>query len=309
MTTAVAIDAVLRNALIAGGLAVALGFSAQFRKAQAALPLVFLAACAGLTYYKMLDRSWALESLQSDADWRVGAPLVGWMVVSGLGLVRLSGWPATVAVAAVLGDRFAALGLVAGEADPARRARLVLAASGASLVGFTGGPASLVLGWGGWQTALLGLVLAAVGWAGAPLARVVREAGRPASAVLAGVAGVSAIGVGWVVMVGGTAEQLSLALEQAPLLLPRAWRAVCAVAAVSLGAVVDEGGAAMIARATLDRGLDLASTVPADLLRAGIAVGGGLPLLLLTRSRLRTGLPLWLLQVVLVVLWAQWGVA
>ncbi len=308
MIPAVTIDPAVRNALIAGGLALAFGFTAQVRKAHAALPLVFLAACAVLTYFKMLDRSWALESLQLDADWRVGAPLVGWMVVSGLGLVRISGWPATVAVAAVLGDRFAALGLVAGEADPKRRARLVLAASGASLVGFTGGPASLVLGWGGWRTVLLGLVLAAVGWAGAPLAKVVREGGRPASAVLAGVAGVSAILVGWVVMVGGTAELLSLGLEQAPLVLPRAWRAVCAFGAVLLGVLVDEGGAAMIARATLDRGLDLLTTVPTDLLRAGIAVGGGLPLLVLTRSRLRTGVPLWLLQVVIVVIWAQWGV-
>ena len=205
-------------------------------------------------------------------------------------------------------DRFTALGLVAGEPDPARRARLVLAASGASLIGLTGGPASLVLGWGGWRTAVLGLVLATVGWVGAPVASMVREGGKPATAVLAGVAGAAAVLTAWVMIVGGTAEQLSLAVEQAPMLLPRAWRAVSCAGGIVLGLVLDEGAGAMIAKATLDRGLDIMTNVPKDVIRAGLAVGGGLPLLFLTGSRLRVGVPLWVGQVLIVLAWAQWGV-
>ncbi len=309
MTPEVLISEAIRNAVLAGVLGLGLGFLGHFRGVYRFLPLAFLAVCGVLTYYKMLDRAWALESLRLDADWVTGARLIGWMMVSGLGLVRLTGWPATVAVGAILGDRFAALGLVSGEPDPARRARLVLAASGASLLGLTGGPAVLVLGWGGWRTVALGLVLATVGWVGAPVANVVREAGKPATALLAGLAGATAVAAAWVMIVGGTAEQLALGLEQVPLFLPRAWRAVVCFAGILLGVLSDEGTGAMLARATLDRGLDLMTNVPKDVIRAGLAVGGGLPLLFLTRSRLRVGIPLWALQVVLVILWAQWGVA
>lgn len=309
MNPEVAFDEALRNALIAAALGLSLGFAAHFRRLHRFLPLVFLAACGVLTYFKMLDRAWALESLRLDADWVVGAQLIGWMMVSGLGLVRLSGWPATLAVAAVLGGRFAALGLVAGEADPRRRARLVLAASGASLIGLTGGPASLVLGWGGWRTVALGLVLATVGWVGAPLANVVREAGKPATAVLAGVAGASAVLAAWVMTVGGTAEQMSFGIEQAPLYLPRAWRAVDCFGALLVGVIADQGAGAMLMHAVLDRGLDVMTNVPRDVIRAGLAVGGGLPLLFLTGSRLSVGIPLWIGQVLIVLCWAQWGVA
>ncbi len=302
------IDEGLRNVLVAGAIALVLGFAAHFRRLQVFLPFLFLAGCGVLTSLKMLDRSWALDSLQMDADWRAGVPLVGWMVVSGLGLIRLTGWPATVAISAVLGDRFVALGLVAGEADPARRARLVLAASGASLLGLTGSPATLVLGWGGWRTMGLGVVLAMVGWVGAPIAQAVRQPGKPATAILAGVAGVFAILTAWTLMVGGTAEALATTVEQAPLFLPRTWRAVVGVGGALIGAVVDEGVGAMVLRAVFDRGLDVMSRVPLDVARAGLAVGGGLPLLILTKSRLRVGLPLWIGQVIILVVWAQWFV-
>ena len=298
----------VRNAVVAGVLAWLLAFAVLFRWSHRYLPFLFLGCCAVLRYLHMLDRSWALESLKMDADWAVGLPLVGWMIVSGLGLVRLSGWPLTVAIAAVLGDRFAAIGLVSGEADPARRARLVLAASGASLLGLTGGPAVLVLGWGGWRTVALALVLAGVGWVGAPVASMVREAGKPATAVLAGVAGAMAVLAAWMLMVGGTAEYLALAVERLPLLLPRAWRMALAGFAVLMGGVGDEGAGAMVLRAAFDRSLEVMTRVPLDVMRAGLAVGGGLPLLFLTGSRLRTGLPLWCVQVAIVLVWAQWFV-
>lgn len=298
----------VRNAAVAGCLAALLGIAVLFRPFHRFLPFFFLTCCAALRYLEMLDRSWALESLKMDADWVVGVQLVGWMIVSGLGLVRLSGWPLTVAVAAVLGDRFAAIGLVSGEADPARRARLVLAASGASLIGLTGGPAVLVLGWGGWNTVALALVLAAVGWVGAPVASMVREAGKPATALLAGIAGATAVLAAWVLMVGGTAEYMAVAVEQVPLLLPRAWRMFLTGFAVLMGSVADEGAGAMALRATFDRSLEVMTRVPLDVMRAGLAVGGGLPLLFLTGSRLRTGLPLWGLQVTIVLIWAQWFV-
>lgn len=301
-------DEAARNALIAGGIALVLGVAAQFRRLHAALPFLFLAACALLTHFKMLDRSWALESLRFDGDWWIGAQLIGWMAISGLGLIRLTGWPATIAVAAVLGDRFAALGLVGGEPDPARRARLVLAASGASLIGLTGSPATLVLGWGGWRTVGLGVLLALVGWVGAPVAVMVREGGKPSTAVLAGIAGVSGVLGAWVLMVGGTAEMLAQGVEQAPFYLPRAWRLACAAGGVLVGAVVDEGLGAMAMKAVFDRGLDLMTDVPLDVVRAGLAVGGGLPLLVLTKSRLRVGIPLWIGQVIILLAWAQWFV-
>lgn len=285
-----------------------LGVAAQFRRLHATLPFLFLAACGLLTALKMLDRSWALESLRLDGDWWLGAQLIGWMAVSGLGLVRLTGWPATVAVASVLGDRLAALGLIGGEPDPARRARLVLAASGASLIGLTGSPATLVLGWGGWRTVGLGVLLALVGWVGAPVAVMVREGGRPSTAILAGIAGVSGVLGAWVLMVGGTAELLALTVEQAPHYLPRTWRVACAAGGTLIGVVVDEGLGAMAMKAIFDRSLDLMTNVPVDVVRAGLAVGGGLPLLLLTKSRLSVGIPLWIGQVIILIAWAQWFV-
>ncbi len=297
-----------RNAIIAGVLALVLGVAAQFRWARLTLPFLFLIACGVLTRFKMLDRGWALESLRLDASWGVGVPLIAWTMIAALGLIRLSGWPATVLIGAVLGDRFAAMGLVLGEADTGRRARLVLAASGASLIGLTGGPAALVLGFGGWRTAVLGGVLALVGWAGPPLANVVREPGLPRQAGLAVLSGVIAVLAGWILMVGGSADLIAQGIEEAPLFLPRAWKLTCFAGAVLAGVITDEGVAAMAAHATFERGLDLMTSVPKDVVRVGIAVGGGLPLLLLTGSRLRVGVPLWLCQVAIAAMWAQWFV-
>ena len=43
-----------------------------------------------------------------------------------------------------------------------------------------------------------------------------------------------------------------------------------------------------------------------DTARVGLCVGGGLPLLVLTGSSLRVGVPLWLAQVALACGWVAW---
>ena len=73
--------------------------------------------------------------------------------------------------------------------------------------------------------------------------------------------------------------------------------------ALLLGVLTDEGAGALAAQAVLDRAFNIQGDWARQMSVAGLAVGGGLPLLLLSRSSLRVGLPLWALQVALTLLW------
>lgn len=290
-----------RNAALLGGIVAVLAMVGQIRAARAWFPALVLAGVGAAFWLEALAGSWLLSSLRADAPWGSALLLAMWAVHGDSRWLRARSWPAVVLAAALLGDRFVAMGLALCEPDPARRARLVVAASGASLVGWTSGAAPLVLGWGGLECVGVGLVLAALGYSGAG------DFGRVApdtrAAVAAAVVPVFGAVVTWLAIVGGALEVLADGLEGIPLLaMPRGDLLVYG-GAVLAGAFGDEGLFALLARETELRALSLRGDAIPTSLRAGLAVGGGLPLLVLTGSRLRVGVPLWLAQVGVVTAW------
>lgn len=252
---------------------------------------------------------WVLLSLLRDLPWGAVAALAAWSALGRSGALASRRWLGVVVLSVVAGDLLAAMGLSLVEPDARRRARLVLAASGASLIGVTSGASALLLGWGGLPMVALGLLLAAVGAArggegplvertpGAPLAR-----GSAWGVGLALAAGVLV----WLAMVANTTEILAERIEALPLDWPGHARGISFVAGLLGGALGDEGAAALLAREVAARSLSVKGAWAVDAVRAGLAIGGGLPLLVLTRSSLRVGVPLWLVQVLLGVGWVMW---
>jgi hypothetical protein len=289
-----------RNALALGGATVVIAVGAQFPRLRPFLPFLALAAC-GLGFgLEVLDRAWAFASLRSDAPWLVAVVLAAWSVHGGSAWLRARSWWAVVAAAAVFGDLFVAAGLAVVEPDPRRRARLVVAASGASLLGRTSGAGALVLGWGGVEVVALGIACALVGFVRGGV--VDRAPLRPAWSAM--VPPLVAAVATWLVAAGGSLEVVAVGLEQAPIEFPRVWEALVAGAAALAGVLGDEGTFALIARGMLERALSLRGDQMRQLLLAGLGVGGGLPLLLYTRSSLKVGLPLWLVQVAMLLGWS-----
>lgn len=292
---------IVRNALALGGTAALLAGASQVPRLRAFLPVLALSGVVLALVLGALDRRWALASLGADAPWLGGGLLALWSLHAGSGWLKPRAWGVVVLVAALLGDRFVALGLAAAEPDAGRRARLVLAASGASLVGPVGSAAALGLGWGGLEVAVLGLLAAGVGFARAP-GTAERGAPRPAPAdllpALAAVLGV------WLATLGGGLEFAAQGLERLPLLFPRVHGPLTALAGALAGVLGDEGFLGLGVAGLLDRAGGIHDDLARQRLLAGLALGGGLPLLVLTRSSLRVGLPLWLLQLLLLLGWA-----
>ena len=121
--------------------------------------------------------------------------------------------------------------------------------------------------------------------------------------ILAALVPLLGAGIVWLAILGGALELVATGLEHVPLLAMARGDLLVFGSAVFAGAVGDEGVFALVVREIQLRGLSLRGDTLPMALRAGLAVGGGLPLLLLTRSRLRVGLPLWLLQIGLVTTW------
>lgn len=313
---------VIRNGIVGGVAALLLLFACHFwRRVYLWLVLVPVALGAFLAL-DMLQVSW-LPGILADVPWLSALILLVWTVQARAGWVRVSGWPAAVALAAVGGDLLVATGLAVSEPDPARRARLVVAASGASLIGPLGGGATLILGPGGPSLWALGLALALVGLVG----------GKPGLSITGPVEGgpvggwrtllgkawlppVVAALAAWMAILGGGLEGVADGLEELPWWLPGQERLVVAAGGLLLGMLGDEGGMAMVARAALERamGLDISTRIPGadgtwawDAVRVGLSVGGTLPLLFLTKSRMKTGLPLWLLQILLAAAWCLYS--
>ena len=73
--------------------------------------------------------------------------------------------------------------------------------------------------------------------------------------------------------------------------------------------VEHEGGVMLLASETLDRAFSLRGDTVREALLVGGTVGAGLPALVATRSRLRVGVPLWLVQVALALgfLYTRWS--
>jgi hypothetical protein len=299
---------VWRDAALFGAVGVALAVAARTRVAHWLVPLGLLVAAGLVAALDMVRTSWLVGSLLHDAPWPAALLLAVWSAQGAAGWLRVRTWPLVVLCTAAFGDQLVAVGLAAAEADPARRARLVVAAGGASLVGITSGASTLMLGWGGVDVSLLGLVLALVGWTasdGSMPARMKPDARAAARAALVAVLGAL---TAWFVALGGTSNLVATGIEQGPLVLPGRDTPVVAGAALALGLVADEGAASLLARDVSQRGLDFGAGVT-DALRVGLALAGTPTMLLATGSRLRTGLPLWLAQAALglgFVAWAAW---
>lgn len=297
-------ETVVLNAVVTGVVALLLGIAAQFWRRPlwwgGLIPLVVLLG-VGL---KVIDPRWGLDSLMSDAPWRTAAVMTVWWILVRPGWFRTDRWPLVVLGAALLGDELLAAGLVFAEADPGRRARLVLAASGASLIGPLGGGAVLGLGWGGPEIAVLGGVLALIGLCGGGGAKTGEAAPVPwRDAGYAPVTGLVVVMVTWLLMLGGGLEFVAMGLELLPMRLPGMEHEIVLGGAVLLGGLMQEGVAAAAMDGVLARTLDVPTETYRAAMTAGLAVGGGLPLLVATGCRLRVGVPLWLVQVVIVLVW------
>lgn len=288
-----------RDAAIFGALSVVLTMLARTRAAHVLVPLGLLVAAGVAAALDIVRVSWLPSSLAYDVPWGAAAALAVWSAQSHARWLRVRTWPAVVLATAIFGDTLVALGLAVAEADPARRARLVVAASGASLIGVTSGAAPLMLGWGGRDVAALGLLLAAVGWVandGSQPARVAPDRGAAARAGwVALLAGLTA----WFVALGGAADVVATGIEQLPMLVPDAATAPVAGLALLFGLVGDEGSAALLAREVVQRGLSIRDPAFIDTLRVGLAVGGTPALLWATGSRMRVGLGLWAIQLLI----------
>lgn len=295
---------VVRNAIALGLTAGLVGLFARTRLAIWLLPP--LLALGGFAAWKLevIDLAWAAGSLGADAPWLDAALLAGWWALAGSGVLRLSRWWAVVGAAALLGDGLVAGGLALAEPDAARRARLVVAAGAASMIGPASGEAALVLGWGGLGVAALGLGLSFVGFTrGGALATARPQWGGAARG--AAVALMLAPGA-WLAILSGVPEFAANLVEQVPLWWPGKVPALFTAVAAAGGAVFHEGGGALFAQAVLERAFALRSDLVRQCLLVGASLGGSLTLLLATGARLRTGLPLWLLQLLLAMAWLSW---
>ncbi|MBM4369724.1 MAG: hypothetical protein FJ102_26170, partial [Deltaproteobacteria bacterium] len=206
----------------------------------------------------------------------------------------------------VLGDLLVATGLALCEPDDKRRAKLVLAASGASLLGAASGASAIALGWGGWPIAGLGLALAGIGFVAGGEGAEFKPQFAPRVALGAALVPLWLALVTWLFMLGGVPDLGASFLENLPLTLPgRAPVAATAVAAL-LGGLGAETGVALFAADLLAHATQVRGEWAPDALRIGVAVGGGLPMLFLTRSRLSVGIPLWVAQVLLALGFVAW---
>lgn len=261
----------------------------------------------------VLDLRWPTDMLLHDIPWAgIGlvtllgaAPWLGTWLAPRLVVpwTRVPTWPLVVVTAALVGDLLVAAALTLLEGDPQRRARLVLAASGASLAGFAGG-APLLVGHGHATGVLLAaalLVPTIVLGRGAdgPAPEPYRTATGPHALAVAA----AAVLVGASVNVAGTTELFATVMENLDFVHATTWRWHVVGAGLVGGAFGDEGLYALVAREAFARALSLHGTDMVDTLRASLVVAGGLPLLYLTRSSWKVGLPVWLAQLGILAAW------
>lgn len=297
----------VRNVMAVGMIVGLAGFAAQFRVGRLLVPVLLVVAAGVAVYLQVLGPAFALDSFLHDAPWLAAAILAAWTFHARIGWVRATSWPAVVLLTALFGDVFTAMVLAQAESDQSRRARLVIAASGASLCGRTSGETALILGAGAWPVMALGVALAAVGFVGGGQVR------------LGGATPRAGLGPAWVALVFGAGvwlltlvyagEGLATALEQARLYLPGRDNLAVGAGSILTGMLFQEGGAALFLQSALDRALSLRGDGVRESMLVGLSIGGGLPLLIATGSRLRVGVPLWLVQVAmgLAFLWWRWS--
>lgn len=295
----------IANAVALGAAAALCFFLARLQRAYLWLP-AYLLAVVGLAFaLRTLDYRFVVESLRFDPPWRTAGLLAVWCAVAAAGWLRVRSWWAVVLAAIAVGDMAVAIGLSLCEPDTSRRARLVLAASGASIVGPWSGATAVALGWGGAEMATFGLVLALVGVVGGGSPPVVVAPDRTA-AWRAGVVPLWLALFTWVFMLGGVPDFAAMGIENIPVLLPQQQSAWLGGVAALLGALGAETALTLVAQDILLHATQIRGLWAVDGFRIGLAVGGGLPLLMMTGCRLMVGIPLWVLQVLLSLVFLAW---
>lgn len=287
---------VVKAAAVLGGIGILGVLLANLRRAWMWLPGLLGALIAAGFAMQVLDVDFVVESIAVDAPWRLGLVLAAWTAFGASGAIRVTSWPAVVLATALVGDVAVATGLALAEPDPARRARLVVAANGASLIGPASSATTLALGVGGWATAGLGLVLALFGLVGGRGAHAVQ---RPDARAAWGPALTVALCVPlvWGMAVGNAIEFIGFGLENLPPLQPGHATPTVGLVAVIAGAIGFEPAVALVAEHALALASALRGPWAADAIRLGVAVGSGLPALVASGSKLTVGLPLWVAQV------------
>lgn len=285
---------------IAIGIVALLG---HIRRFEWFLPLGVLAV-VGLGFQRwILDKQWVLSSFMQDVPWTSAFWVGLWAASARSGWLKVSGWIPAVLGGLLVGDLAVAVGL--SESDPHRRARLVLAASGASLIGRWGGAGPLVLGWGSPSVAALGILLVLACWTPGAM-RVSVQRPNVKQALFGLSAAVCGAVLVWLLAAANVLELVALPMESLPAKQPGWAQAFVAVPAVVLGALFDEGMAAICLSGVLERAFSVKGTWAREAMLAGVVIGGGLPLLLISKSSLKTGIPLWLLQLALLGAWIYW---
>lgn len=298
---------VVENAISLGSIA-SLGLVlARLRSGRVGLPLL-LAVLIGYAFMlRVLHPDFIVDSLIHDVPWFRAGLLGIFCALGASGMVRTNSWFATVLGAAMVGNVAIAAGLALVEPNAGRRAKLVVASTGASLLSPWSGVTPLALGYGGLEIAALGLCLAAVGlvWGGSTLPTFAKPNVREGAWTLS--LFVWLAGLAWVFALAGVPDFAASGLESLPPMFPGRATVWLGAVAVILGAIGYEPAVAMVAADVLDHASQLRGAWAADAIRVGLSVGAGLPMLIVTRCQLRVGLPLWLAQVVLALgfLWIR----
>lgn len=301
---------VFENAVALGSIA-SLGLVlARLRTALVGLPLLLVVLIGYAFMLRVLHPDFIVDSLIHDVPW-VRAGILGiFCALGATGMVRTTSWFTTVLGAAMIGNVAIAAGLALAEPDDSRRARLVVANTGAALLSPWSGVTPLALGYGGLELAALGLGLAAVGLVrgGSNVPTFARPNLREGARTLS--LFVWLAGLAWVSALSGVPDLAASGIESLPPMIPGHATVWIGAFAAVLGAIGYEPAVAMVAADVLDHASQLRGTWAADAIRVGLSVGAGLPILMLTRCKLRVGLPLWLAQVCLALgyLWMRTSV-
>ena len=297
---------VVKVALLMGALGTTGLILGHFRGAWKWLPVWLCAMTAVAFAIRVLRPAFALDSLVHDAPWLGAAAMAVFLVVGAAGVVRATSWWAVVLGTALVGDLAIAAGLCLAEPDPSRRARLVLAASGASLISPWSGASVLALGHGSLTISALGVLLAAIGFApggGKPTFAPPDTSVTWKAALLAASYAVLI----WLFMLGGVPDLAAMGLEAMPPVFPGHATPVLGGLSILAGILGTEPGGALLAQDTVLHATQTRGAWVSDALRVGLSVGAGLPMLVATRSRLSLGITLWLGQVGLALGWLWFG--
>lgn len=293
-----------RVLLVMGGVGV-LGLGlANVRGAWAWLGLWVLLAMGFA--WKQEALAWRVvgESLRFDIGWPVVGLLAVWALFGASAVVRPASFLGVVAASALFGSMGAWVGVALAEPDEGRRARLVLAATGAALLTPWASPASLTLGGASLGVTALGALLALVGFA--PGGRNTVAAPRWGEVARAALLLTWLVLLVWLLRQGGVPDFIATGLEALPPRLPGHATLWLGTVATIVGSLLHPAGAALLAGVVLEHATQLRGEWAQEALRVGLTVGAGLPALLLTRARITVGLPLWVLQVLLALAYLAW---